>query len=65
MRIKTVIPWGVVFATYLIMIYVLGPIDYNFAGLAHSGITFVVVVLGAYQLADYFYTKSKKKVHAA
>ncbi len=42
MELKTLRPWVILIGAYFVLLYVLGPLNYNFAGMAPG-----VVIIGA------------------
>lgn len=64
-RVATIVPWGILFSLYLIGIYVLGPINYNFAVVAYSSLGFAVAALLICQVGFFIMDVRRKRKQIA
>lgn len=60
MEFNTVLSWGIIFAIYLGLVYVGGPIHQDFANIAPGILLILSIINGISQLRGYY----KKKRHS-
>ena len=60
MELKTVLPWGVLVGTYFVLLYVLAPIDHNFAVIAPGIVIIGTIYLSINQIRKYF---KERRIH--